>query len=203
MGIVPLAPLASCYCLRAHALPSTVHRAIATQFNKSCRSASNVTMLVGLQTLASQPRSSGWFHNPEVIGTYENWRRLQILESLLIEEHKPELNANIPSMPLCIFDLLQSFMPHSLTSLSISIGTHPAESREHLCFAPLRHYRNKSRFSFLTALFSWPTIRSCSKIITVQLQIHWYWWQVLPKPLQKVVCIVIFVRYFHKDNNDI
>ena len=45
------------------------------------------------------------FHNPEVIGSDNNWRRLQILESLLIQEHKPELNANIPSMPLCIFNL--------------------------------------------------------------------------------------------------
>jgi len=40
------------------------------------------------------------FHNPEVIGSDSNWRRLQILQSLLIQEHKPELNANIPSMPL-------------------------------------------------------------------------------------------------------
>ena len=45
------------------------------------------------------------FHNPEVIGSDNNWRWLQILESLLIQEHKPELNANIPSMPLCIFNL--------------------------------------------------------------------------------------------------
>ena len=43
------------------------------------------------------------FHNPEVIGSDNNWRRLQILESLLIQEHKPQLNANILSMPLCIF----------------------------------------------------------------------------------------------------
>jgi len=43
-------------------------------------------------------------HNPEVIGS-DNWRRLQILESLLIQEHKLELNANIPSMPLRIFNL--------------------------------------------------------------------------------------------------
>ena len=42
------------------------------------------------------------FHNPEVIGSDHNWRRLQILESLLFQEHNPQLNANIPSMPLCI-----------------------------------------------------------------------------------------------------
>jgi len=44
------------------------------------------------------------FHNPEVIGSDNNGRRLQILESLLIQENKPELNANIPSIPLCIFN---------------------------------------------------------------------------------------------------
>jgi len=43
-------------------------------------------------------------HDPEVIGSDNSWR-LQILESSLIQEHKPELNANAPSMPLCIFNL--------------------------------------------------------------------------------------------------
>jgi len=45
------------------------------------------------------------FHNPEVIGSNNNWRRLQILESSLIQEHKPELNANFPSMPIFTFSL--------------------------------------------------------------------------------------------------
>jgi len=45
------------------------------------------------------------FHNPELIRNDNSWRRLQILESLLIQEYKPELNANIPLMPLCIFYL--------------------------------------------------------------------------------------------------
>jgi len=52
----------------------------------------------------------GDFHNPEVIGSDNNQRGLQILESLLIQEHKPELNANNPSMPLCIFNVQHSFM---------------------------------------------------------------------------------------------
>jgi len=30
-----------------------------------------------------------------------SWWWLQVFESLLTEEHKPELKANIPSMPLC------------------------------------------------------------------------------------------------------
>ena len=54
--------------------------------------------------LQANPDHRVVFHNPEVIGS-DNRRRLQILESLLIQEHKPELNANIPSMPLCIFNL--------------------------------------------------------------------------------------------------
>ena len=45
------------------------------------------------------------FHNPEVFGSNNNWRRLQILESLLIQEHKHELNAHIPPMLPCIFNL--------------------------------------------------------------------------------------------------
>jgi len=35
-----------------------------TQFNKSYRRASNVTKLFSMQTLASQPRSSGWLSKP-------------------------------------------------------------------------------------------------------------------------------------------
>jgi len=45
------------------------------------------------------------FHNPEVIGTDNDWRPLQILQTLLIQDNKPELNANIPSMPLCVLNL--------------------------------------------------------------------------------------------------
>jgi len=45
------------------------------------------------------------FHNPEVTGSDNNWQRLQILESLLIQEDKPEQNAHILSMPLCTFNL--------------------------------------------------------------------------------------------------
>ena len=55
--------------------------------------------------LQANPDHRADFHYPEVIGSDNNWRRLQILESLLIQEHKPELNANIPSMPPCIFNL--------------------------------------------------------------------------------------------------
>jgi len=45
------------------------------------------------------------FHNPEVTGSDNNWQQLQILESLLIQEDKPEQNAHILSMPLCTFNL--------------------------------------------------------------------------------------------------
>jgi len=54
--------------------------------------------------LQANPDHQVDFHNPEFIGS-DNWRRLQVLESLLIQEYKPELNANMPSMPLCIFNL--------------------------------------------------------------------------------------------------
>ena len=80
-----------------------LHRANATHFNKSYRRASNFTKLVSMQTLTSQSRSSGWLPQPELTGSDKNWRRLQFLESSLIQERKPELNASIPPMPLSIF----------------------------------------------------------------------------------------------------
>jgi len=42
------------------------------------------------------------FHKAEVIGNDNKWRRVQILESLLIHEHKPELN--FAWTPLWIFN---------------------------------------------------------------------------------------------------
>jgi len=41
-----------------------LHRANATQFNKSHRRASNITKLFSMQTLASQPRPSDWLSQP-------------------------------------------------------------------------------------------------------------------------------------------
>jgi len=45
----------------------------------------------------------------------------------------------------------------NVSGVKKSISAHlwyPAESRDYLCFAPLRHYHNTfSRFSFFTALF--------------------------------------------------
>jgi len=54
--------------------------------------------------LQAKPHHLDDFHNPEVIGSDNNLRRVQILESSLIQEHEPELNANI-SIPPCIFNL--------------------------------------------------------------------------------------------------
>jgi len=48
--------------------------------------------------------------NLRLIGSDNNRRQLQILESSLIQEHKPELNANIPSIPPWIFNLWHRFM---------------------------------------------------------------------------------------------
>jgi len=43
-------------------------------------------------------------------------------------------------------------------------------------FASLRHNWNSlSRFSFFTSLFSWLTIRTCSKITGVQFAMYWWW----------------------------
>ena len=95
------------------------------------------------------------FHKPEVIGSH-NSRWLQILETLLIQEHKPELNVNIPSIPLCIFNWSQSFMPHPWrhTSSPAARIHYPAESvttydsRHHVTTeTALRVFHFSQRFS--------------------------------------------------------
>ena len=80
------------------------------------------------------------FRNPEVTGSDNNWRQLQVLESLLIQEHKPELNAKIPSMAVCIFNLQQELLALLMTSRAITNGAYSAESCDYI-FAPLPHYR--------------------------------------------------------------
>ena len=50
-----------------------INRANTTQFNKSYRRASNVTKLCSMQTLASQPRSSGWLSQP-----WDHWQWQQL-----------------------------------------------------------------------------------------------------------------------------
>ena len=61
------------------------------------------------------------FHNPEVIGSDNNWRRLQILEFSLIQEQKPELNANIPSMSLKFFKSGGAALPASYACAQKSV----------------------------------------------------------------------------------
>ena len=89
-----------------------------TQRNLINRIEEHRTLLSSLVSrhLQSNPDHRVDFHNPEVTGSDNSWRRLQILESLLIQEHKPELNANMPSIPLCIFNLKQSpCLTHDVT----------------------------------------------------------------------------------------
>jgi len=116
------------------------------------------------------------FHNPQVIGSDNNWRRLQILESLLIQEHKPELNANIPSMPLCI-----------LTCNRASCFTHDVTRHHHwrvsswvmwlrMLLASTSLPKQPYTFFIFLQRFSpeWP-IKTCSKITAVLFAMHWWW----------------------------
>jgi len=57
------------------------------------------------RNLQANPDHRVDFHNPEVIGSNNNWRQAADSWILLIQERKPELNANIPSMSLCICNL--------------------------------------------------------------------------------------------------
>ena len=117
------------------------------------------------------------FHNPEVIGSDNNWRRLQILESLLIQEHKPRAECKYPVDASMHFELLTELHASLMTSRAITIGAYPAESCDYVCFAQLRHYRNSPlRFSFITALSSWMTNENlqhdhCSSICNALMMI--------------------------------
>jgi len=55
--------------------------------------------------LQSHPDHRVDFLNPEILGGDENAQRLRILESLFIQEFKPELNIDGSSIPLCLFNI--------------------------------------------------------------------------------------------------
>jgi len=111
--------------------------------------------------LQANPHHRVVFHNPEVTGSCNNWRRLQILETQTRVESKNPVDASI------LFQPEIELHASPMTSRAMTI-TYPVESGDYLCFAPLRHYRNSfSRFSFFTALFSRLTTRTCSKITAV------------------------------------
>ena len=129
------------------------------------------------KTFASQSRSRGWHSQP---WGYLQWQQLVMAadswKSLLVQEHKPELNANIPLMPLCIFNLLQSFMPHSwrhAPSLSARIQLSHVTTNASRQYVPtettLCVFHFWQRFSP-----AWPK-RTCSMITAVQFAMHWWW----------------------------
>ena len=152
-------------CLQAYVLMQCLlHRANTTKFNQSCRRALNITKLFSMQTLANHPYHRIDFHNPEVIGSDNNWWLLQILESSLIQEHKPELNANTPSMPLCIFNLCFMHPPwrHAISSsVRVPLSYVTANVPRHYVIS-ITAFRV---FHFFTTLFSRLTTITCSKLV--------------------------------------
>ena len=147
-----------------------LHRANVTQFNKSYRRASNVTKLFSMQTLASQPRSSGWLSQP-----WGHWQWQQLAtpaDSWIFVDSRTQTRAECkhPVDAFMHFQLVTELHAPLMTSRAITIGSYPAESCDYVCFEPLRHYRNNPLlFSFFTALFSWMTNKNlqhdhCSSI---------------------------------------
>jgi len=147
-----------------------LHRANATQFNKSYTRASNVTKLVSMQTPANQPRSSGWLSQP-----WGHWQWQQLAtaaDSRIFIDSGTQTRAECkhPVDASTHFQLLTELQASLMTSRAITIGAYPAESCDYVCFAPLCHYRNSFlRFSFFAALFSWMTNKNlqqdhCSSI---------------------------------------
>jgi len=108
-----------------------------------------------------------------MVGSDNNWRRLQILETSLIQEHKPKLNANIPSMPLYIFNLEQSFMPHSWRHAP-SPSARIQLSHEAACAS--RHFVSTETalcvFHFSQHFSPEWLIRTCSMITAVQFAVY-------------------------------
>ena len=126
----------------------------AMQFNKSHRRASNVTKLFSMQTLASQPRSSGWLLQP-----WGHWQWQQLataVDSWIFVDSRTQTRAEYkhPVDASMHFKLVTELHPSLVTSRAITIGTYPAESCDYVCFAPLRHYWNSLlRFSFFYSAF--------------------------------------------------
>ena len=159
--------------LCAHAVPPTSGKCNLINCIEEHRTSLSSSVCKHLQ---ANPDYRVDFHNPEVIGNDNKWQRLQILESSLIQEYKPKLNADIPSMLLCIFNLQLSFMPHSwhhapspLASIQLS----------HVTTYASRHYvttKTALRVSHFSQRFSpaWP-IRTCSMITAVQFAVHLWW----------------------------
>jgi len=149
----------------------------ATQFNKSYRRASNVTKLFSLQTLARQPRSSGWLSQPR--GRWQ-WQQLAAaVDSWIFIDSKTQTRAECkhPIDASVQFKLVTELHASLMTSRAMTIGSYPIESCDYACFSPLRHHRNSpSRFSFFTARFSWLAIKTCSMIFAVQFAMC-CWWQ--------------------------
>ena len=154
-----------------------LHRANATQFNKTYRRASNVTKLFSVQTLASQPRSSGWLSQP-----WGHWQWQQLTtaaNSWIFVDSRTQTRAECkhPVDTSMHFLLVTELHASLMTSRAITIGAYPAESCDYVCFVPLRHYRNSLlRFSFFTALFSWMTNKNlqqdhCSSICNALMMI--------------------------------
>ena len=116
--------------------------------------------------LQANPDHGVDFHNPEVIGN-DNWRQQQILESLLIQEHKPR----------CLYVFLTcnraSCFTHDVTH------HHQRIQLSHVTTYASRHYVTTETvfcvYHFFTALFSWMTNKNLQQDHCSYTTMHWWW----------------------------
>ena len=130
-----------------------LHRANATQ-NRIEEQRTSLSSSVCSRHLQANRDHRVDFHNPEDSSSANNWRPLQILESSLIQEHKPGLNANIPR---CLYAFLTCNRASGLTH-DVTCHHHRHVSSWVVWLRMLRATtslpKQPSRFSFVTALFS-------------------------------------------------
>ena len=127
------------------------------------------SQLFSMQTLASQPRSSGWLSQP-----WGHWQWQQLATaaySWIFIDSRTQTRAE-SRHPVYASAFLICKRASCLTH-----DAYPAESYDYVCIAPLRHYRNSHlRFSFFTAHFSWMTNKNlqndhCSSIYNALMMI--------------------------------
>ena len=153
-----------------------LHRANATQFDKSYRRASNITKLFNIPTLAIQPRSSGWLSQP-----WGHWQWQQLAtaaDSWIFIDPRTQTRAECKHAvdTAMHFQLETEPLPHSWRHA-------PSPSARiqlsHVTTYASRHYITTETalliFHFLQRFSpEWP-IRTCSMITAVQFAVHWWW----------------------------
>jgi len=115
------------------------------------------------------------FWIPTILGWLRHWLHWYLLESdgTKWRQAKQKTGSRVCVSSNSTMTIVTSKLKTSCSRV-ITINTTLRVKVNVGCFDKSRWNNSFSRFSFFTALFSWPTIRTCSKITAVQLQMHWW-----------------------------